>query len=248
MQVELVWRNPADHATTVSAGRVKQSEWRHGSTVAKACAGGGGRRVAVRQQDDAQVDRDWPEEGISAVSSVSSVRRTNASRRQEQLRVSSSEEPTRRPRDGFRERRPDAASVVLAAGTAQAREEQEAPQQQAPPDIWTSQPAKACLRREVPTDHEARGQALRRQLRRVATELRRDHDPEAGAKHAKHDRIRTQAHHQSRMTSVRGKQTDLHAQRQEGRARAAELWRSVRKRTRGSARGRANSLSKQGLA
>ena len=35
--------------------------------------------------------------------------------------MSSSEE---RPRDGFRERRPDAASVVLAAGTAQAREEQ----------------------------------------------------------------------------------------------------------------------------
>ena len=31
---------------------------------------------------------------------------------------------TRRPRDGVRERRPDAASVVLAAGTAQAREEQ----------------------------------------------------------------------------------------------------------------------------
>ena len=152
---------------------------------------------------------------------------------------------------------------MLAAGTAQAREEQEAPQQQAPPDMRTGQSAKACLRREVPTDHEARGQAQRRQLRRVATELRRDHDPEAGAKHAKHDRIRTQPDHQSRMTSVRGKQNDLHAQRLEGtqvvlvspanqpaqrRARAAELWRSVRKRTRGSARGRANSLSKQGLA
>ena len=51
-----------------------------------------GRRVAVRRQDDAQVDRDLPEEGVSAVSSVSSVRRTNASRRQEQFRVSSSEE------------------------------------------------------------------------------------------------------------------------------------------------------------
>ena len=147
---------------------------------------------------------------------------------------------------------------MLAAGTAQAREEQEAPQQQAPPDMRTGQSAKACLRREVPTDHEARGQAQRRQLRRVATELRRDHDPEAGAKHAKHDRIRTQADHQSRMTSVRGKQNDLHAQSLEGtqvvlvspadqpaqrRARAAELWRIVRKRTRGSARGRANSLS-----
>ena len=68
---------------------------------------------------------------------------------------------TRRPRDGFRERRPDAASVVLAAGTAQAREEQEAPQQQAPPHMRTGQSAKARLRREVPTDHEARGQAQR---------------------------------------------------------------------------------------
>ena len=103
---------------------------------------------------------------------------------------------------------------MFAAGTAQAREEQEAPQQQAPPDMRTGQSAKACLRREVPTDHEARGQAQRRQLRRVATELRRDHDPEAGAKYAKH--IRTQADHQSRMTSVRGKQKDLHAQRLEG--------------------------------
>ena len=71
-------------------------------------------------------------------------------------------------------------SGVLAAGTAQAREEQEAPQQQAPPDMRTGQSAKACLRRAVPTDHEARGQAQRRQLRRVATELRRDHYLEAG--------------------------------------------------------------------
>ena len=111
---------------------------------------------------------------------------------------------TMRPRDGFRERRPDAASVVLAAGTAQSREEQEAPQQQAPPDMRTSQSAKACLRREVPTDHEARGQAQRRQLRRVATGLRRDRDPEAEAKHAKHGRIRTQISYLSRLTSDRG--------------------------------------------
>ena len=111
-----------------------------------------------------------------------------------------------------------------------------------------------CVER-CPTDHEARGQAQRRQLRRVATELRRDHDPEAEAKHAKHGRIRTQIGHLSMMTSVRGKQNDLHAQSLEGtqvvlvspanqpaqrRARAAELWRSVRKRT----RGQANSLSK----
>ena len=65
--------------------RVEQSERRHGSTVVKGVRWKGGRRVAVRRQDDAQVDRDWPEEGIST---VSSVRRTNASRRQEQLRVS----------------------------------------------------------------------------------------------------------------------------------------------------------------
>ena len=68
----------------------------------------------------------------------------------------------------------------------------------------TGQSVKACLRREVPTDHEARGQAQRRQLRRVATELRRDCDPEAEAKHAKHGRIRTQISYLSRMTSDRG--------------------------------------------
>ena len=70
-------------------GAIRVTTWIHGSEGVR---WRGGRRVAVRQQDDAQVDRDWPEEGISAVSSVSSVRRTNASRRQEQLRVSSSEE------------------------------------------------------------------------------------------------------------------------------------------------------------
>ena len=58
---------------------------------------------------------------------------------------------------------------------------EEAPQQQAPPDMRTGQSTKACLCRVVPTDHEARGQAQRRQLWRVATELRRDHDLEAGA-------------------------------------------------------------------
>ena len=41
-------------------------------------------------------------------------------------------------------------------------------QEQAPPDMQTGQSVYACLRREVPTDHEARGQAQRRQLRRVA--------------------------------------------------------------------------------
>ena len=114
----------------------------------------------------------------------------------------------------------------------------------------TGQSAKACLRREVPTDHEARGQAQQPQLRKVATELRRDHDPVAEAKPAKHGRIRTQVGHLGRMTSARGKQNDLHAQWVEGtqavlvspankpaqrraRARAAELWRSVQKRTRG---------------
>ena len=154
--------------------------WIHGSEGVR---WRGGRRVAVRRQDDAQVDRDWPEEGISA---VSSVRRSDepmhrGDRSSSEFAARRSTRPsTRSLRDGFRERRPDAASVVLAAGTAQAREEQEAPQQQAPPDMRTGQSAKACLRREVPTDHEARGQAQRRQLRRVATELRRDHNPEAG--------------------------------------------------------------------
>ena len=70
-------------------GAIRVTTWIHGTEgVRWRC----GQRDAVRGQDDAQVDRSWPEEGISAVSSVSSVRRTNASRRQEQLRVSSSEE------------------------------------------------------------------------------------------------------------------------------------------------------------
>ena len=70
-------------------GAIRVTTWIHGSEGVR---WRGGRRVAVRRLDDAQVDRDWSQEGISAVSSVSSVRRTNASRRQEQLRVSRSEE------------------------------------------------------------------------------------------------------------------------------------------------------------
>ena len=69
-------------------------------------------------------------------------------------------------------------------------------QEQAPPDMMTGQSMQTCLRREVPTDHQAHRQAQRRQLRRVTkTELRRERTPEAEAEHAKHDRIRTQDGH-----------------------------------------------------
>ena len=58
---------------------------------------------------------------------------------------------------GIRERRPDAASVVLAAGTEQVQEEQQGSiSNNAPLDMKTGQSAMTCLRREVPTDHEAR--------------------------------------------------------------------------------------------
>ena len=42
----------------------------------------------------------------------------------------------------------------------------ETPQQQAPPDIQTGQSAYACLRRELPADHEAHSRPQRGQLRR----------------------------------------------------------------------------------
>ena len=75
---------------------------------------------------------------------------------------------------------------VIAAFTAQAREEHKTPQQQAPPDMQTGQSIRACLRREVPADHEAHSQPQRRQLRRVATtELRRECTPETEARKAK---------------------------------------------------------------
>ena len=65
-------------------------------------------------------------------------------------------------------------------------------QEQAPPDMLTGQSIRACLRREVPTDHEPHSETQRRQLRRVApTELRRECTPEAEAEQATHGRIRT---------------------------------------------------------
>ena len=83
--------------------------------------------------------------------------------------------------------------------------------------MMTSQSMHSCLRREVPADHEAQkpnqGWLQRRQLRecddrtlerRDDSQLPRDRDPEDEAEHAKHGRIRTQADHQRRMTSVLG--------------------------------------------
>ena len=99
---------------------------------------------------------------------------------------------------GIRERRPDAASVVLAAGTAQAREEQRLHQKhKAPPDMKTGQSAMTCLRREVPTDHEARshthaaGTAAGREPRLSGSA---GLQPGSRTKvNTKHDRIHTQA-------------------------------------------------------
>ena len=51
-----------------TGGAIRTTTWIHGSEGVR---WRGGRRVAVRQQDDAQVNRDWSEEGSSAVSSVS---------------------------------------------------------------------------------------------------------------------------------------------------------------------------------
>ena len=109
--------------------------------------------------------------------------------------MSSSEEHTTftRPRDGdIREQRPDAALDVLSAVCASTEMSRTAPQLQAPPDMLTGQSKQACLRRRVPTDHEAHSQAQRRLLWRVATtELRRVPAAEAEAEHAMHGRIRT---------------------------------------------------------
>ena len=63
---------------------------------------------------------------------------------------------------------------------------QDSTTKQAPPDMQTGQSIRACLRREVPADHEAHSQPQRRQLRRVAkTKLRRESTPEAEARKAR---------------------------------------------------------------
>ena len=66
----------------------------------------------------------------------------------------------------IREQRPDAVLDVLGACLrARARAEWLFQQQQAPPDTMTGQSIRACLRREVPTDHEAHSHSQRGQLR-----------------------------------------------------------------------------------
>ena len=87
-------------------------------------------------------------------------------------RQSSSEEAARRSDKTFnkasrreiRERRPDAVPDVLVRAV-QARERNT----KAEPDMRTGQSAQTCLRREVPTDHEARNHTQRGQLRMRVT-------------------------------------------------------------------------------
>ena len=84
-----------------------------------------------------------------------------AVKRQEQLGVSSSgtTRPFSRPRGWVEFASSDrtrGAGRACCGVTAQAREEEhKTPQQQAPPDMQTSQSFRACLRRGVPADHEA---------------------------------------------------------------------------------------------
>ena len=103
---------------------------------------------------------------------------TVAMRREEQLGVSSSEEHKtfhKASRWGH-----SRAATGCGAGCARCGLHEHGRQQrQAPPDMMTGQSIRTCLRREVPTDHEAHSQTQRRQLRRVATtELRRECTPE----------------------------------------------------------------------
>ena len=72
-----------------------------------------------------------------------------------------------------RKRRSDAASVVLDAACASTGRSKKGSikNTKAPPHMLTGQSVQACLRREVPTDREARGHTQRRQLRRVEQSL-----------------------------------------------------------------------------
>ena len=97
--------------------------------------------------------------------------------------------------------------------------------------MQTGQSIRACLRREVPADHEAHSQTHRRQLRRVAQSFggsaprrpkqeagpRQDAAKEAAgtsvarAEHAKHGYIRTQVGHLNRMTRARESRSHSHS-------------------------------------
>ena len=81
----------------------------------------------------------------------------------------------------IREQRPDAARAWCSRYEHGKRAERLFQQEQAPPDMLTGQSTRACLRREVPADHEAHSQ------------LRRESTPEAEAKGGrKPDHGRTQ--------------------------------------------------------
>ena len=94
--------------------------------------------------------------------------------------------------------------------------------------MLTGQSMQACLRREVPADHEAHSQAKRRQLQRVAmTELRRDHDPDAEAEQGKRDRLCTKAPVQDgEADENQSTRTTVHDRGKKSRAKPDERCRS----------------------
>ena len=157
-----------------------------------------------------------------------------AVRRQEQLGVSSSKE--HKSFDKASRCGQSRAATGRGAGRAGCRlararrRSRTAPQRQAPPHMLTGQSIRACLRREVPADHEAHSQSFGgAAARRPKRNEHADHDrhtlrwseradsrgvatweSRAGidqAEHARHGRIRTQVGHLSRMTSARGNQS-----------------------------------------
>ena len=97
---------------------------------------------------------------------------------------------------GICERRPDAPPNVLGAACTSSRRSRSAPPaSKAPPDMRKGQAAQVCLRREVPTDHEARstrsGTAAVYALSQTASAGCTPGNPNEG--NAKDDRIHTQA-------------------------------------------------------
>ena len=144
----------------------------HPSHAAGGACWRGGRRVAVRRQEQLGVSsqgaKDLPQ-GLAEEIFASSDR-------------------TRR-------------WTCLLRGTAQAREEHKTPTETGSTRHVDGRSIRACLRRGVPADHEAHSQTQRRQLRRVAQSFGGSAPRRPKQGKPNHDCIRTQTDHLTRMAT-----------------------------------------------
>ena len=163
---EIVWitRRQCQLESDPCEARVQHSDRRHWSTERKACVGGVDKESqtddkTMHKSIEAGQKKASAQSAQSAASQTSQCIEATGAAQREQL--GGAQDLTQGLAMGIfaSSDRTRAALDVLCAACTNAERSSAAPQQQAPPDMQTGLSVYACLRREVPTHHEARSRA-----------------------------------------------------------------------------------------